>query len=187
MKYVSLISILMLSLTLVLQTQAQPEPEPIQEQRQHEPRKPKPNLYPKPKPIAELTEAEKVVSEAAILDANSDVDAYDAVNWGIGSALASTCCPAGGLIVIATANSNTPLPPAKRLLGKTPVYIHQYAATYITGIQEKRSKAAITGCMVGSGVGVACLIYSASATSTAASDSIVGVFSLFELLEGCNF
>ena len=89
--------------------------------------------------------------QQAIQDATQDVDAYNAINWGVGSAVASACCPVGGgLIVIAIADANKPEPLVNRLLGKTPGYINQYTTTYIEGIKESRRNSAITGCLIGS-------------------------------------
>ena len=126
-----------------------------------------------------VEQAQQPEIQQAIQDASQDVDAYDAMNWGVGSAVASACCPAGGgLIMIAIANANTPEPLANRLLGKTPVYINQYTTTYIEGVKLKRSTSIITGCLVGS-VPVVLLVLSGGGADFSGIDIDVGGCSYF--------
>ena len=126
-----------------------------------------------------IEQAQQPEVQQAIQDATQDVAVYDAINWGVGSAVASTCCPVGGgLIVIAIADAKEPEPLAKRMLGKTPVYVNQYTATYIKGIKESRSKSAITGCLIGSGTCVALLLMSGADADFSGIGSTVS---------GCNY
>ena len=124
-------------------------------------------------------------AQQATRDATADVDTYDTISWGVGSALASTCCPVGGgLVVIVIAGAKEPVPPARRLLGKTPVYINQYTATYIKRMKEERIKSTTIGCLVGSGVGML-VAGQVAAAALGGIGSTVG--SCFTVFSGCTF
>ena len=90
--------------------------------------------------------------QQAIQDATQEVAAYNAMGWGIGSASASVCVPVVGGIVVVGMARQTPILPIEGILGKTPTYIEQYTRTYKKEIKRKRSKYAIVGTCVGSGV-----------------------------------
>lgn len=119
------------------------------------------------------SETQQAEIQQAIQDATADVDMYTAKSWGVGSALASVCCPiGGGLIVMVMAQSQKPRLPIERLLGKTPAYVKQYTLTYRDGVKRKNGYYATGGMLVGSGISVLLIIGAINETERAVGDAI---------------
>ena len=76
----------------------------------------------------------------AMLDAHKDVQSEDMRMW-----IASGCCL--GVWGIAFAYFATPIPPAHRLIGKSPEYVQVYTLTYQRKMQQERVKASAGGCV----------------------------------------
>lgn len=88
----------------------------------------------------------------ATLDAERDVAQLDESMWAIGGCLF-------GVLGVVYASAYNHTPPAAKLIGKSPEYIQPYLLTYHTLAQKRMTNAALQGCVVGTLVSAAVLLY----------------------------
>ena len=69
----------------------------------------------------------------------------------------------GALLPTAYAIFRSPVPPAERLLGKSPDYVNTYIATYKKQVKEQRILLSATGCVVGTTISYTAFIRFAAA------------------------
>lgn len=139
------------------------------------------------------SETQQAGIQQAIADATQDANAYDAVQWGVGSAFAGACFPIVGPIIVVNlaGRRETPPPPASRIMGKTPEYVSQYTATYDKLIKRKRADYTATGGVIGTAVTAVIVLRSLHATGgsggSARNSSSGGSSGGCASLSGCNY
>ena len=101
---------------------------------------------------------------ALVLDvANDDHSQHDITSCLSDDDLYTICCSlygVGAFLPMVYALFHSPVPPAERLLGKSPDYISAYTDAYRSDVKLRRVALSTAGCMAGTPIGIGIIMLS---------------------------